>query len=392
MTQIADKIHWVGAIDWELRNFHGYATPSGSTYNAYLIEDERPALIDTVKERCFEEMAGRIRRIMDPAKIRFIVSNHTEMDHSGAIDRLLRLCPNAEVVCSPKGEEGLKRHYKKEWKFKVVDSGDTLDLGRRKLEFLLTPMVHWPDSMAAYSRSGGVLFSNDAFGQHYASPERFVEEAGPGLAVREAAKYYANIVLPYGSQVLKYLEAARGLEVKSICPSHGLVWRRGEDIAEILRLYRRWANHETAGRAVIVYDTMWGSTRKMAQRLYEEMGRLGIAAKIMNLRASHISDVITEVLFSRALLVGSPILNGRMLPTMAALLMYLKGLKPKNRFYQTFGSYGWATAGFKELESCLKEAGLEPAGEGCYLRYVPGEEDLRLLEKTARAVRERISG
>lgn len=390
MHIIKPDIYWTGHVDWDLREFHGYSTPQGSTYNAYLILDEQPTLIDTVKHCGFPEMLHRIEEVIPPAKIKYIISNHTEMDHSGSIEQLLRCCPEAEVVCSPKGAEGLKRHFKRDWKTRVVNTGDTLDIGRRRLQFLLMPMVHWPDSMATYSPFDKILFPNDAFGQHVASSERYVDEAGVDFVLREAAKYYANIVMPYGQQVLKVLESVSALAVEKICPSHGLIWRRAEDIKTILQLYKKWAGHETADRVVIVYDSMWHSTEAMARRLLQYLADAQIPAVLLNLRNTHISDIVTEILFSKFVCFGTPILNNRMLPTMAALLMYLKGLKPKNRHALTFGSYGWATTGFKEFETSIQEAGLELLGEGLYLKYVPDESELTGLEDFAARIKGRM--
>ncbi|MFA5088721.1 MAG: FprA family A-type flavoprotein, partial [Candidatus Omnitrophota bacterium] len=343
MHKIKEDIYWAGYVDWDLRVFHGYSTPSGSSYNAYLILDEKPTLIDTVKYYGFEEMLRRIREVIDPARIKYIISNHTEMDHSGSIERLLENCPSAEVVCSPQGAEGLKRHFfpgnqpdGKNWNFKVVRTGDVLNIGKRQLKFFLMPMVHWPDSMATYSEQDKILFPNDAFGQHYASFERFADEVGLDIVYREAAKYYGNIVMPFGAQVLKVLEAILPLEKEMICPSHGLIWRRKEDLEGIIHLYRKWAQHETEKRVIIVYDTMWHSTEKMAMALSRFLEQENLPVKIMNLQNTHISDVVAEIVSSRAVLFGSPMLNNRILPTMASLLMYLKGLKPQKRLALTF--------------------------------------------------------
>ncbi len=380
MHRIAQDIYWTGFIDWDLRNFHGYSTPSGSTYNAYLILDDKPTLIDTVKHYGFDEMLSRIGEVIDPAKIQYIVSNHTEMDHSGAIDRLLAFCPQAQVVCSPKGAEELKRHFKKEWHFRVVSSGDTLNIGKRTLQFVLMPMVHWPDSMATYLPQDHILFPNDAFGQHYASVQRHVDEVGLGLIAREAAKYYANIVMPYGAQVTQVLEALKAVPMDMICPSHGLIWRKKEDIEFILRSYRAWAAHEAGNSVAIIYDTMWHSTQRMAQRLFELLDREGVSVRLVNLQTSHISDAMTDVMNSKFVCVGSPILNNKILPTVSAFLTYLSGLKPKKRFAFTFGSYGWSKAGFKMLEDALKDGGLEMLGEGLYLQFVPDESELAVLQ------------
>jgi flavorubredoxin len=386
MLKIKEDVWWVGYIDWDLRNFHGYSTPQGSTYNAYLILDQKPTLVDTVKHYGFEEMLSRIKQVIDPSKIQYIISNHTEMDHSGSIDKLLESCPQAQVVCSPKGQEGLKRHFKKKWNFKVVNTGDTLNIGKRNLKFFLTPMVHWPDSMATYLEEDKILMPNDAFGQHYASEERFADEVGRDIVLKEAAKYYANIVMPYGAQVIKALGALKDLAIEMICPSHGLIWRKEEDIKGILRLYNKWANYESEKKAVIVYDTMWHSTEMMAQKLYELLDKENIPVKLCHLAITDPSDIITDVMLSKVVAVGSPILNNKIFPKIGGFLTYLKGLKPRNRFGFTFGSYGWSKVGFKELEDSLKEAGMELISEGKYFQYIPDEEELKSLQDVAAKV------
>lgn len=391
MIKLQEGIYWTGYIDWNLRNFHGYSTPSGSTYNAYLIVDEHPTLIDTVKYYGYQEMLERIRAIIDPAKIEYIISNHTEMDHSGSIDALLAVCPKAQVVCSPQGRTGLIRHFKKNWNMKVVATGETLSTGEYTLQFFHMPMVHWPDSMATYCQEPRILFPNDAFGQHYASSERFADQIAPGVITGEAAKYYANIVMPYGAQVIKALEALKRLPIDMICPSHGLIWRNRQDIDKILGLYAKWANYESDPRAVIIYDTMWHSTEKMALRLYEALDKASIDVKLLNLQNTHISDIITHVMNSKFVLIGSPILNNKVLPTVAAFLTYMRGLKPKNRFGFTFGSYGWAKTGFKELEEALQDAGIETLAESVYCNYIPDEAELNALAGIVEKIKEKVS-
>lgn len=380
MFKIKENIYWTGYIDWNLRSFHGYSTPSGSSYNAYLILDEQPTLIDTVKHYGYDEMLSRLKEIIDPSKIKYIISNHTEMDHSGSIGKILKLCPNAQIVCSPKGEEGLRRHFKENWNFKAVNSGDTLNIGKKNLKFFLMPMVHWPDSMATYCVEDNILFPNDAFGQHFASYERFAEEVGTDIVIKEATKYYANIVMPYGGQVLKALDALSDIKIDMICPSHGLIWRRKEDLEKITALYKKWANYESAKSVVIVYDTMWHSTEAMAQALYELIDKENIAVKLYNLKNTHISDIMAEIISAKVVMVGSPILNNKILPDMGAFLTYVKGLKPKGRYGFTFGSYGWAKAGFKELEDSLKESGMELLAEGKYINYIPDNTELEGLK------------
>ncbi|HQO58511.1 MAG TPA: flavodoxin domain-containing protein [Candidatus Omnitrophota bacterium] len=382
MLKISNDMYWTGYIDWDLKVFHGYKTPYGSTYNAYLIDDEYPTLIDTVKHYGQEDMLRQIKEVMNPANIRYVIANHAEMDHSGAIDAVLQLAPEAEVVCSARGAEALTRHFKKNWRFKIVKTGDRLSIGRREFMFIQIPMVHWPESMATYSVTDHILFSNDAFGQHYASEERFVDELPLDRILGEAAKYYANIVLLYGAQVQKALQSLKGFTIEMICPSHGLIWRDKPQIAHILNSYDKWASHETdPQRVLIVYDTMWKSTEAMALRFKTLFEGNGYQVMVRNLQDYHISDVMTDVLLSRLMLVGTPMLNNRMLPTVASFLMYLKGLQPKNRLALTFGSYGWSKAGFKEVEQSVTDAGLTLGAEGQYIQFVPGENDLRNLNR-----------
>lgn len=391
MIKLAPDIIWTGFVDWKLKNFHGYETPSGSTYNSYLIVDDEPTLIDTVKHYGADQMLGHIKEVIDPAKIKYIISNHTEMDHSGSIGRLLEFCPKAQVICSPKGAEELKRHFKKNWNFKVVNTGDELKIGKRTLKFFLMPMVHWPDSMATYSPSDKILFPNDAFGQHRASDERYADELPQETVLADAAKYYANIVMPYGGQVLKALEALAPLTIDVIAPSHGLIWRRKKDVAAIVGLYKKWASFEADKKVLIVYDTMWHSTESMAKKLEAFLKAEKIPVKMMSLQDVHISDIVTEVMLSKVVLFGTPILNNRMLPTMAALLMYLKGLKSRNKFAFTFGSYGWATVGFKEFETSIQEAGFQLLSQGKYIQFVPDEAELNALTSVAPLVKDSLA-
>ncbi|MCK4901964.1 MAG: FprA family A-type flavoprotein [Thermoplasmatales archaeon] len=379
-VEIKPDIYWVGGIDWDIRNFHGYSTNRGTTYNAYLIIDKKITLVDTVKHYLFDEMISRIKEIIDPSKIDYIISNHVEMDHSGSLPKILEVCPNATVFTSPRGEKGLKRHYKKGWNFKVVKSGDTLNIGKRTLHFVEVPMVHWPDSMVTYIPSDKLLLPNDAFGQHIASSERFDDEIDWGILKEEAAKYYSNIVMPYGSQVEKALEALSGLGIDMIGPSHGVIWR--SLIPQILKEYTKWAKYETENKALIIYDSMWGSTEKIAYALREGIEETGISVTIRNLKNTHISDVITDVNSSKLILIGSPTLNNTMLPTMGGFLTYLKGLRPKNRMGFVFGSYGWGGQAVGEIENILKDISWDMPVESVNLNYVPDEKELVEVKKT----------
>jgi len=380
--EIKKGIYWVGGIDWDLRNFHGYTTHRGSTYNAYLIIDEKVTLIDTVKYYLADEMIARIKSVIDPSKIDYIVSNHVEMDHSGALPDILKHCPNAKVFTSPNGEKGLKMHYDCLKDLEVVNTGDSISLGKRTLQFVLTQMVHWPDSMVTYIPEEKLLLPNDAFGQHIASSERFDDEIGWDIAKEEAEKYYANIVLPYGNQVQKALEAVGSLDIDMVAPSHGIIWR--EHIKDIIGLYSKWANNETEEKALVIYDTMWHSTEKMAEAIFEACDEQGINASKVDLKVSDMSDVMTHVLTAKYIFIGSPTLNNGMLPTVAGFLTYLKGLAPKGRKGLAFGSYGWGGQSIKEIHDILESAGFDMM-DPIRVQYVPSKEFLR-------EVKEKIKG
>jgi len=372
-------IYWVGGIDWDIRNFHGYLTPRGTTYNSYLIMDEKITLVDTVKHYLFDEMISRISDVVDPKKIEYIISNHVEMDHSGSLPKLLEMCPEAKILTSPRGEKGLQRHYKKTWNLKVVKSGETFTIGKRTLHFVEIPMVHWPDSMVTYSPNDKLLLPNDAFGQHIASTERFDDEIEWGVLKEEASKYYANIVMPYGSQVVKALEVLSSLDIDMIGPSHGIIWK--SQITNILKQYKKWANYKTDKKALIVYDSMWGSTEKIAYSLREGIENIGVSVTMRNLKMTHMSDIVTDVNTSKLILLGSPTLNNTMLPTMGGFLTYLKGLRPKNRVGFAFGSYGWGGQALGEIEKIMKDLSWDIPVEGINVNYVPDENELKNVKK-----------
>ena len=379
--EIKPDIYWVGGIDWNLRNFHGYLTQRGTTYNSYLILDEKTVLVDTVKHYLFDEMISRIKQIIDPEKIDIILSNHVEMDHSGSIPKILELAPKAEVITSIQGEKGLRRHFKQDWNFRVVNSREAYKIGKRTLHFVHTPMVHWPDNMVTYIPEDKIILSNDAFGQHIASSERFDDEIGWDILREEAAKYYANIVMPYGDQTKKALDVVRGLQIEKICPSHGVIWR--SYIPRIVEQYKKWANYETENKALIVYDSMWGSTAKIAAKIREGLEQTGLRVTLRNLKTNHISDIITDVMDSRLILIGSPTLNNGMLPTMGGFLTYLKGLRPRKRIGLAFGSYGWGGQAVGEIEAVMKGLGWEIPEKSINIKFIPDVTELNSVKETA---------
>ncbi|MGD0153503.1 MAG: FprA family A-type flavoprotein [Thermacetogeniaceae bacterium] len=376
--EIKPNVYWVGGIDWNLRYFHGYQTPRGSTYNAYLILDEKIVLVDTVKHYLADEMLSRIGDLIDPSRIDYLLVNHVEMDHSGSMPAVMKAVPKAKIITSPKAKKGLERHYKQDWEYILVNSGDEFNIGSRTLKFVHTPMVHWPDNMVTYLPEQKLLLSNDAFGQHIASAARYDDEIGWDIVREEAAKYYANIVFPYGEQVQKALEAVSQLDIDMVGPSHGVVWR--SYLPQIIECYRRWAANESVAKALIVYDTMWGSTQKIALALQSGLEEAGIPVTMRFLQTSHISEIVPDLLESKLVLLGTPTLNNGMLPTMGAFLTYIKGLRPKKRIGFAFGSYGWGGQGAREVADVLKEMGWELPEETANLLYVPEENELEAIK------------
>ncbi len=369
--KISDHVYWVGAIDWTIRDFHGYTTPRGSTYNAYLIMADKITLIDTVKAPFKDEMLSRISSVVDPSKIKYIISNHSEMDHSGCLPEVIDMIKPEKVFASAIGVKTLKELFHNEHEIIPVADGERLSLGNMELTFMETRMIHWPDSMFSYLAKDELLFSQDAFGMHLASLERFTDEIPQATLEYEAATYYANIVLPYSAVVLKALDkvSATGWKINIIAPDHGTVWRK--DLGKILELYSKWAGQKPTVKAVVVYATMWHSTEKMAGAISEALAGEGIKVRLLSMNETHRSEVVYEVLNAGALIVGSSTLNNNILPQMADVMTYLKGLKPANLIGAAFGSYGWSGESVRHLEEMLKEMKVEIAAPSVSTKHVP---------------------
>ena len=377
-TKVADDIYWVGAIDWSIRDFHGYQTPRGSTYNAYLVLADKITLIDTVKAPFRQELLARIASVVDPGDISYIISNHAEMDHSGCLPEVIDAVKPEKVFASRMGVKNLAAHFRNGHEIVPVKDGETLSLGNRSLQFIESRMLHWPDSMMAYVPDVGVLFSQDAFGMHLASSERFADEIDDALLEWEAAKYYANILLPLSPLIAKFLEKVEGLAVpiNIVACDHGPIWR-GDDVAKVVTWYAEWTQQKPTKKAVVVYDTMWGSTATMARAISEGLVAGGASAKVMQLRACHRSDIATEVLDAGALLVGSPNLNNGMFPTVADALTYLTGLKPQNLIGAAFGSYGWNETAIKQVAGALEAMKVELIADPVTANFVPDGDALQ---------------
>ncbi len=374
--KISDRVHWVGAIDWGIRDFHGYATPQGSTYNAYLIQAEKVALIDTVKAPFVGEMLARVRSVIDPECIDYIISNHAEMDHSGGLPEVISEVKPQRVFASAPGVKALGEHFHLHDEIAAVKDGESLSLGDATLRFVEARMLHWPDSMMTYLADDRLLMSNDAFGMHLASSQRFADEIADSTLEYEASKYYANILLPLSPLVIKLLEkvTALNLPIDTIAPSHGPIWRR--EPSRIVQWYAKWAAGAHGRKAVVAFDTMWQSTAAMARAIADGIAAAGVEVKVMPLRESHRSDVVTELMGAGALLVGSPTLNGTIFPTVSDLLTYLRGLKPRRLIGAAFGSYGWGGEAVGQIEEALKAMQVELAADGLKVRYVPDRDAL----------------
>jgi flavorubredoxin len=389
--KISNHVYWVGAIDWTIRDFHGYRTSSGSTYNAYLIMADKITLIDTVRAPFKNEMLTRIMSVVDPARINYIVSNHSELDHSGCLTDVINIVKPEKVFASTVGARTLKELFHDDLcEITNIADMESLNLGNMDLNFMETRMIHWPDSMFTYLACDQVLFSQDAFGMHLASSERFADEIPASKLEYEAATYYANIVLPYSPIVLKTLEkvAASGLDIKIFAPDHGPVWR--QNISDIIGLYKKWALQKPAAKAVVIYASMWHSTEKMARAISEALIEKGIKVKMMPMSETHRSEVAYEVLEAGALLVGSSTLNNNIMPQMADAMTYLKGLRPANLIGAAFGSYGWSGESVRYLEEILKEMKVEIAVPAVMAKHVPDDSVLAKCQELGKTIADQL--
>ncbi len=391
-TELAKGIYWVGAVDWDVRDFHGYSTYRGTTYNSFLIIDEKVTLFDTVKESHTEEMLQNIREIIDPAKIDYLVVNHVEMDHSGSLPAMMELIKPEKLICSPMGQKAIIDHFHhEEWPFEVVKTGSEMSLGKRTIQFLETRMLHWPDSMFSFVKEDGILFSSDAFGQHYASSERFDDQANMAEVMHECAKYYANILYLYAPLIKKLLAtvASMNLNIKMIAPDHGVIWRTHQ--GQILEAYDKWSRNEAGNKVLVIYDSMWHSTEKMAHAVELGLRQTGVSTRLINLKVHHRSDVMTEVLEAKAVILGSSTLNNGLLPRMAGFLMYMRGLKPTNKFGAAFGSYGWSGEAVGLMNTALADMKIDVIEEGLRLKYVPDDRQLATCVELGRRVGTRVN-
>jgi flavorubredoxin len=376
-VSLAEGINWVGVVDWNIRDFHGYVTRRGSTYNAYLIQDEKTALVDTVKHTFSSELLRNICELVDPAKIDYIIVNHVEMDHSSSLPEVVKYAKNATIIASARGKDAIIEHYGADFNIQVVKTGDMLKLGKRTLTFVEAPMLHWPDSMFTYVVEDKILMPNDAFGQHLASAQRFDDEVDEHVLMEEAATYYANILMPLAPLITRKIQEVvkMGIPIDMIAPSHGVIWR--SDPSKIIKAYADWSSNNCKNKAVIVFDTMWGSTDKMARAIAEGVTSQGVDVKLLKLRAANRTEAMTEILDAKAVVVGSPTLNNGIFPTIGSFLTYATGLKPKGKLWSFFGSYGWGGGAVKNMTETAQKAGFQTNEQNIQVKYIPKNEDLK---------------
>ncbi len=389
-TKIAEGVYDVGVLDWNIRDFHGYSTNRGTSYNAFLVIDEKIALIDTVKAPFADQLISNISQVIDPKKIDVVISNHTEMDHTGSLPRVMNLIGETKpLYCSKMGAKNLAGHFPNAWNYHPVKDGEELSLGKRTLTFMETRMIHWPDSMFTYLNEDHILFSSDGFGQHYAGFEKFDDQADADL-MPQAKKYYANILMLYAPRILKLVEkvVASGIQIDMICPDHGILWRK--DPGKIINAYLQWSRQEPEEKAIVIYDTMWKSTETMANAIAEGISSTGVKAKPIHLRSSDRSDIMTDVLDAAAIVVGSPTLNNQMFPTMADFLTYMKGLKPENKIGGAFGSYGWSGESVKLVAAELTAMKFKMIESGPRLQYVPDAQGIEACAAYGRKIGEAV--
>ena len=393
LTELKKGVYWVGVVDWGIRHFHGHelSTHRGTSYNAYLIVDEKVALVDTVWGPFRQQFVENVRQIVQPDNIDFVVANHAEPDHSGALPEMMALAKNATLVVSSRGRESIEGHYHQQWNFKEVKTGDRISLGKSELVFIEAPMLHWPDSMFTYLTGHNILMPNDAFGQHYATAFRFNDQVDQDELYQEALKYYANILTPFSKLVLKKIDELLSLKlpVDIIAPSHGVIWRK--DPLQIVKQYQEWAAQKPQKTAVVLYDTMWQATRRMAEAIGDGLAAEGVDHKLFHMAISDRNDVIAEIFQAKAVVIGSPTLNRGLLPTITPILEDCRGLRFQNKIGAAFGSYGWSGESVKIIEEHFAKCSIPVVASGVLAKWQPNADDLNNCRQLGRKVAKEIT-
>lgn len=391
-VELAKDIFWIGAVDYNKRNFHGYSrSPRGTTYNSYLVRDEKNVVFDTVDNDYAGTMFCRLAKLMPLDKVDYIVVNHTEKDHAGALCQLVERCKPEKIITSTIGKRFMEAQFDTTgWPIEVVKTGDVINIGKRNIHFVETRMLHWPDSMVSYIPEDKLLISNDAFGQNIATSYRYADEHDQGDFVRAIKEYYYNIVLPYSPQVLKTLPIVESLDIDMIAPDHGLIHRGEKSVKFIVDMYRQMAEQKPRQRAMVIYDTMWHSTEKMAYAVCSGLEEVGVPTRLMSVKSNHHSEIMTELANCGAVIAGSPTHNNTIMPLMASTLTYMKGLRPQNRVGGAFGSFGWSGESAKVLHEMLASMGMDMPADFVKCNWTPRHEALRACVELGKTVGEAL--
>ena len=391
-VELAKDVFWIGAVDYNKRNFHGYSrSPRGTTYNCYLIRDEKNVVFDTVDNDYAGTMFCRLAKLMPLEKVDYIVVNHTEKDHAGALCQLVERCKPEKIITSTIGKRFMEAQFDTTgWPIEVVKTGDSINIGKRNIHFVETRMLHWPDSMVSYIPEEKLLISNDAFGQNIATSYRYADEHDQGDFVRAIKEYYYNIVLPYSPQVLKTLPIVESLDIDMIAPDHGLIHRGEKSVKFIVDMYRQMAEQKPQQRAMVIYDTMWHSTEKMAYAVCSGLEEVGVPTRLMSVKSNHHSEIMTELANCGAVIAGSPTHNNTIMPLMASTLTYMKGLRPQNRVGGAFGSFGWSGESAKVLHEMLASMGMDMPADFVKCNWTPRHEALRACVELGKTVGEAL--
>lgn len=392
--KITKKVSWVGKVDWELRKFHGdeYTTVKGSSYNSYLIRDKKTALIDTVWKPYDKEFVSNLKKVINLDDIDYIIVNHGEVDHSGALPALMREIPNTPIYCTANAVKSLKGQFHQDWNFVTVKTGDKLELGESTLTFIEAPMLHWPDTMFAYMSGENILFSSDAFGEHLASESLFNDSDDPDELAVEGIKYFANILTPFSPMITRKINEIleMKLPVSIICPSHGVIWNN--EPLQIVNKYLEWADNYQENQISIIYDTMWNSTRLMAEAIADgiRMADDSVKVKLINTAKTDKTEVIAEVFRSRGIIVGSPTVNKGILYSIAGILELIKGAKFKNKSAAAFGSYGWSGEAVKLINEELVDSGFKLVDQGIKMSWTPDKDSISALHEYGKELAEKM--
>ncbi len=375
VTELAKGVYWVGIRDWNRRLFDALIPlPIGTSYNSYLvIGSSKKALIDTARPGFEREFEEKIRKILDPAEIDYVIMNHAEPDHAGSIPHIMGINEKAKLITSVQGAKMAKTFYKvPDERIQPVRDQETISLGDKTLKFIEAPMLHWPETMFTYLQEDKILFPCDFFGSHSAGG-MYDDELDDLLVY--AQRYFGEIMMPFRSMGQKAMEKIKNLEIKMIAPSHGPVHRNPD---RILNAYRKWVNGETKRKAIVVYVTMWRSTEKMIKSVVETLASEGIETAVYDLTVSDLGEIAKDLVDSKAIVLGAPTVLGGLHPLAVYATYLTKALRPPLKFGLVLSSYGWGGGAVKQAQEILGSTKLDLVG-AVEINGPPSEDDIHKI-------------